>query len=798
MFKIVILSAIRSLLKYKQMSIINLMGLILGLTSFLFIVHYILYERSFDSFFPKSEKIYRVNLKIDKEGETVYNGAKTPRALYFAMKREIPELEANGLAYFEKCLVNYKTTSYANQDVLWVSEDFEKVFPLDMIAGVADYSRPRTGIISETAAKALYRDEDPIGKILEVNQGMPIEITGIFKDLPPNTHFSARYFVSVKTWVEMGAIGEQGDWQWNGWWNYIKLKDNSSPEATTSKINSFITTYMTFLGEDNREGKFSLQPLKDLHFVQGIDGELGAVSDYSSLINLIVIALVTLIIAWINYVNLSTAHAQARSTQISMRKLIGASGTHLWQQSLAESFILNISALLISFPLYLIFLKSFASLFNIPVNQVKIPVLYFLIIVILIVLGGILFSSIFHGFELSKINTLKEQKKIKRGSVKKGLVIFQMALSIIFLVSTLMVYRQISFMKNRNLGIELDKVIVCTGPASLNADPNKRERYEGFESDLLSHTGFQSMTFNMFVPGQEPGYGFYEFNNPSGGKNPDNLFFVNNASDGLIETYQLKLLAGKGFEKKREQNRNKIIVNELGSQLLGFENPEDAIGRQIFRDNDTTAAEIIAVVADFHNEGLHKYIYPVVWTNDYPWEFGYFSVRLNTTDMQAAIKELETVWNRHYPKDNFDFVFADEQFNRQYQSDSRYSKFYLWLTILSIGIATMGLFGLILFYLDKHKKEISLRKVNGASTGQILVMLNRNFVIWVSIAFLIATPVTWLLMNKWLDNFAYKTTLSAWIFIIAGLAVLGITLLTVTAQSWKAATKNPVEALRYE
>ena len=198
MLRIIFISAFRSLLKYKHMSVINLIGLIAGLTSFLFAVHYILFEFSYDSFFQKSENVYRVNLEVQKEGQSIYHGAKTPRALFFAMKREIPEIEANGLAYFEKCLVSYQDRNIANQDVLWVSEDFEKVFPLEMIEGVADYSRPRTGVISATRAKALYGNENPIGKIMGVNQGMPIEITGIFKDLPPNTHLQAQYFVSVK------------------------------------------------------------------------------------------------------------------------------------------------------------------------------------------------------------------------------------------------------------------------------------------------------------------------------------------------------------------------------------------------------------------------------------------------------------------------------------------------------------------------------------------------------------------------------------------------------------------------
>ena len=799
MLRIIFISAFRSLLKYKHMSFINLIGLIAGLTSFLFAVHYILFEFSYDSFFQKSENVYRVNLEVEKEGQSIYHGAKTPRALFFAIKREIPEIEANGLAYFEKCLVSYQDRNIANQDILWVSEDFEKVFPLEMMDGIADYSRPRTGVISATCAKALYRDENPIGKIMGVNQGMPIEITGIFKDLPPNTHLQAQYFVSVKTWVEMGAINAEGNWRGNNWWNYIRLKDGSSPEMTTAKINSFIQSYMGFLAEDKRNAKYSLQPLKNLHFIQGIEGEMGAITNYSSLINLIVIAVITLFIAWINYVNLSVAHAQSRSVQIRTRKLIGASDFHLWHQSLAESSILNIAALIISFLLYLIFLNSVASVFNIPVDRASIPVGYVILISVLTVSGGIFFSGMFHGIELTRIKILPDQKHVGGGKLKSGLVVVQMALSILFLISTLMVYKQISFMKNKDLGVALNDVVVLTGPASLNADGNKRQRYEGFRSDLQSQTSVEGVTFNQFVPGQEPGFGFREFNNPMQGKSPENQILENNAGRGFIKTYGLKLLAGNDFSENEAQNLNRVILNEMSSQLLGFESPEDAIGKEIFRKgNNTTPLKIAGVVADFHHEGLHKAIYPIIWNNQFPSEFGYFSVRINTQNLQETLSRLQATWTRHYPKDNFDFVLANEQFNRQYESDSRFSKLYVWLTLLSIGIATIGLYGLILFYLEKRKKEISLRKVNGANIGQIIHLINLTFIKWVVIAFVIAIPVAYYAMHKWLENFAYKTDLSWWIFALSGLLTLGIALFTVSWQSFKAASKNPVEVLRYE
>ena len=315
---------------------------------------------------------------------------------------------------------------------------------------------------------------------------------------------------------------------------------------------------------------------------------------------------------------------------------------------------------------------------------------------------------------------------------------------------------------------------------------------------MKSLPGVEDVTFNMFVPGQEPGYGFREFTNPSKGKSPDTRVFENNVGAGFIEVYGLKLLAGIDFTESQTQNRRSVILNESTRKLLGFSSPEEAIGKEIFRRGEADALKVVGVVADFHHEGLHKAIYPIVWNNQYPSEFGYFSALVNTKNTQETLAQMRRVWERHYPKDNFDYVFANEQFNRQYESDSRFSKLYVWLTLLSIVIASTGLYGLILFYLEKRKKEISLRKVNGATISQVIAMINFNFVKWVAIAFVVATPAAYYIMQRWLENFAYKTELSWWIFALAGALALGIALLTVSFQSWKAATRNPVEALRYE
>jgi putative ABC transport system permease protein len=799
MIRLILVSAIRSLLKYRHLSMINILGLVAGLTSFLFIAHYLVYEFSFDSFIPENERVYRVNLKIEKDGNIIFNGAKTPRALYFAIKNELPEVEANGLAYFEKCLVTYRDTKIANQDFLWVDDGFEKVFPLEMIAGKADYSRPGVGLISETSAKALFGNENPVGKIMGVNQGMPIEITGIFRDLPSNTHLTARYFASVNTWVEMGAISELGDWHWNGWWNYIRIREGIHAELTLQKINSFTARYKTFLEDDDRKAHYSLQPLKDLHFINGLEGEMGAVTNYSSLINLIALALVTLFIAWINYVNLATAHAQTRSVQISIRKLLGATSTHLWYQSLAESILLNFVAVVISCAIYFSLLGIFSTAFYIPVLQADIPGVYIFILSFLVITAGILFSSIYHGIVLGKAGMLQKKKGPPVGIYKNGLVMVQMALSIVFFICTAMVFRQISFMKNQDLGIDLSGVIVCTGPASTHADPFKQQRYENFRSEVLDHAGYHSMAFKLYVPGQEPGTGFREVYNPSQGVTPDIRFFYNNAGAEFIEVFQMKILAGRGFSEDNRQNVNKVVINESSMAALGFESPEHSVGQRVYRrSGNDVPLEIIGVVADFHNEGLQKPIYPIFWHNQYPPEFGYFALRVGPGRPQDYVARLNEVWDRHYPDDTFDFVIAETLFNGQYISESRFGKFYLWLTFLSIAIATIGLYGLILFFLNNKIKEIGIRKVHGAGVSDIVMMFYLNLVKWVSIAFLFAAPVSWFLMNNWLQNFAYRATQSPWIFVAAGLITLCIALAATSWQMWNTAKRNPVDSLRYE
>jgi putative ABC transport system permease protein len=799
MFKIHFLSAKRTLLKNRGIAVINICGLTMGLTAFLFIIHYLFYEVSFDSFFPGSASIYRINADIKTGEEIFYHGTKTSRGLYFSLKKDVPGIEANGDAYFESCLIRYKESQLAQQRVLWVDEGFEIVFPFNLTKGNIDFTRPLTGIIAKSKVSAVFGNEDPIGKIMKVNEGMPVEITGVFNDLPSNTHLTADYYISLKTWENYNWISRNPDWNSNSYWNYIKLSRGVNLK-TMEKTLTDIVNANTTRRVSQRTSTIFLQPLSDLHYIRGLEGEMGSQTNQKSLFFLFIIAVLTILIAWINYVNLSTALAAKRADEIGMRKLIGASGFHIWLQSFIETVILNLLAILLSVILYRAFLNVFAGYFEIPLSQAVFPVKYVFLSLFGIALLGIFFSSLYNTLTLTGLNPFSGKKAVKKNqSFQKGMVIAQMALSIVFISITLTVYKQILFMKKADMGISLGEVITINAPASLNTDTAKRTRFLSFRRDLLQEPIFKSATANIFTPGQAPRYGYTEYVRPDAGIRPNSRFFENNGDDGLIETFGLKLLAGRNFSSRPSDNRRKVMLNESSVKELGFINPEEAISKNIYRANrDTIPIEVIGVLADFHNEGLQKPIYPMIYNNGHPFEFGFYSVRLNTSNITKALENLKVIWLNHYPSDPMDFFFADEFFFRQYQSETRFGKFYTTLTILSITIACLGLYGLIVFYLNQKRKEIGLRKINGARVGEVMVMLNKDFTQWVAVAFVIALPVSYYIMHKWLQNFAYRTELSWWIFVLAGLIALGLALLTVSLQSWRAATKNPVEALRYE
>jgi putative ABC transport system permease protein len=418
------------------------------------------------------------------------------------------------------------------------------------------------------------------------------------------------------------------------------------------------------------------------------------------------------------------------------------------------------------------------------------------LLVIGLIVAGILITSMISSIPMLKVNpALQQQKKTMKNSGSQWLVALQFFTSVFLVISSITVAKQISFMQKAQLGVDLEQVLVINGAASTHSDPLRREHFIMFRDEAVQMPGIESGTASMNVPGQPVRYRNSNLSRPEQQSILTRQVTVGQVDDGYIDTYSLQLLAGRNFEQPFRNDSANVIISESTAKLLEFNLPTEAINRQIRMDNRVYT--IKGVVNDFHHEGLKKPAEPIIFTHVHPYEFGFYSFKLKG-DMQQILARLKPIWDKHYPNDPMDYFFSNEYFNRQYNDELRLSKILTAFTLFAILVASLGLFGLVSFFAQQRTKEIGIRKVNGATVSDIILLVFSFFMRYEIAAFLLACPFAWYFMNRWLQSFAYQTTISWWVFLLTGLVAMLISIVSVISQSWKAARSNPVEALRYE
>jgi putative ABC transport system permease protein len=782
--------------KNKFHALLNIFGLAGGLLFFVQLVIYIGYEKGYDKYFKSADRVYRINYDITQNGEKVLHSAKTPRRLFRVLKDEIPEIEMSAITYYEDVLVRYNEQLFSDQSDLWVEGDFSGIFELELIRGVAKLNDAWNCIISESKAKEIFGNEDPIGKVILVNEGMHHEITGIFKDLPANCHIHCDYFMPIRTWVESGGISHEENFFGSGWWTYIKIINGADPQKVEEALEQVSQKYLTFLERQNRIGKFTLQPLEKLHFSTDRDGEFGTSTREKTVDALTLIAALILVIVWMNYGNLSTAIARKRLNVFAIYKKLGAGKLTLFGMSLIESIIINSAAIIISLILYFLTSDLFSRIINTPISGGFINYSEIIVLTVVLIAAGTVVMALIGSVPSLKVNpALLQQRKISKKSSFLWLVGLQFFMSCFLVICSLTVARQIHFMQKADLGINLDHVIVLRGAASTHTDSLRREHYNAFREEVLQHPGFLSGTASMNIPGQPMRF---RISNLSRSEMPGELkreVTLDNIDDGYIPTYGLKLLAGRNFEQPIRLDSAKAIITESLEQILDFPSPESAVGRQ-FRIGNANIT-IKGVVNDFHHEGLKKPGEPVIFVHRHPFEFGYYSFRVEG-DMQKILTQLRAIWPKHYPNDPFDYFLSNEYFDLQYNEEIRLSRILTAFTLFAIIVASLGLYGLVSSIAEQRTKEIGFRKVNGATVKDIMLLMFSYFIRFEIPAFLLACPLAWIIMHKWLQGFAYQATFSWLIFVLTGIIAFLIATGSVITQSYRAATKNPVDALRYE
>jgi putative ABC transport system permease protein len=797
MLKSYLTIALRYLKRHKIYSFINISGLAIGMACCVLILLWINDEILYDRFNEQRENLYRVVNDLNY-GPISQLTVGTAYPLGPAMKAEVPEVrEFVRTLSTRKILVAYGEKRYYEENFTFADPSIFSIFTFPFVQGDPDtaLSSPSSVVITKDMASKYFGSQDPIGKAIRTQNQNDYIVTGVTESIPKNSHLRFGFVASMERAVAMGARTH-----WSGWLysTYVLLQPNTSLEEVNTKLEAWIKT------KDSRETRYYLQPLSDIH-MYGLHGE-GAIRPLSFFS---ILALLILIIACINYMNLATARAGTRAKEIGLRKIVGAKKNNILKQFLSESVLFAFFALLISLCLVALFVPVFNHIsgkelsMNLAQNK-----LLFLGMLGITLLTGFLAGSypalFLSSFEADRI--LKESLSAKKfgthtASIRKSLIVFQFVLTVVLIISTTTVYRQLSFIKNRRLGFDKNYLIYT----QLRSEGNLWEQYDAqktwlnyqmLRNELSQNPNILDVSSATCLPfgamGQE--FGQLDWD----GKDPEYQVSMNHMAvdPHFLKTFHLEMIEGRFLSDEFLSDSQNFILNEAAVKATGLESP---VGKR-FRLLGKTE-KIIGVIKDFHFAPLHKKIEPLV-LHLMPYQYwmyrNYVFVRISSENVSQTIASIKKMWDRAIPGYPFEFHFLDDTIDARYRSEQRLETILRIFTFLAISISCFGLFGLIAFTAEQRTKEIGIRKVLGASMGSIVRLLSKEFVLLVVLANIIAWPVAYLVMTSWLKNFAYRTEIGFVTFVFSGFAALIIAFLTVCFQSIKAALANPVESLRYE
>ncbi|EHQ26295.1 ABC transporter permease [Mucilaginibacter paludis] len=810
----------RNIMKNKAFSCINIFGLSAGLTCCMLIALYLHYETSYDSYHKNIDNLYQVGTTMIKKGKKDDNTAHTSPPISAALKQEFPEIAETArlvnLFTDEVNLVQYTTP--ANQKKSFLEEHgfiadpaFFKLFTYNFIEGQPDnaLANPNTIVISENMAKKIFGNEPAIHKVIHVSSNMngahDYIVTGVFRPVNAPSHIDANFFLSLPGGGLDQYLQQQGnDFARNNmFYTYVLLKPGASAAKLESKFPAFIKKFaandLKRMGRDKRQ---FLTPVKDLHLSSVLTSNVSSPASRTYLFVLASIALFTLLIACINFMNLSTARSSKRSSEVGVRKVLGAEKSDLVKQFLGESMLMTLIAFLIALLVTVLLLPVF--------NQVsgKNIVLSFGAdkYMIGLFLGMALFTGFIAGsypaFYLSSFNPVKVLKgkltnSLAVASVRKGLVVFQFSISVVLIVATVVIARQMNFMRNAPLGFAKDEqIIVPLRSAAAKA------MYSSMKSELKSNTNIVSVAASAYYPGiiNPSDAAFYQGDGQTMADAKHTR--LNYIDEDFLHTLDFKQVAGRFYSPQfKSDTGNVIIVNESAVKQYGFASPQKAIGKSIYYNvqGKQYPIQIIGVVKDFHYEDLHLPVTPygfqlVTGKHD----FNYLVVHAKAGSTTPALKAVENLWHKYDPNEPFEYTFLDDDFQKNYIADNRLQAMVSYFTIIAILISCLGLLGLAAFSAEQRTREIGLRKVLGAKVSSIVSLLSADFLKLIIVSIVIATPIAWWAMNKWLQEFAYRKPIDWTIFAYTTLITIAIGMATIGSQAIKAAIANPVKSLRSE
>jgi putative ABC transport system permease protein len=794
--------AIRHILKHKGFSFINIVGLAIGIACSVLILLYVSHELSYGKFHEKADRIYRLALRASI-GDTKISQTLSSSETFRRLQMDSPEIVAGvKILKLDGTPVVFKGNTFYEQKFFAVDDTFFDIFTFPLIHGDLRtvLTEPNTMVISEATALRYFGSMDAVGKILRADFSfnstrIDFKITGISENVPDNSHFHYDFLVSSSSFP---ALINNKDWSANNFITYLLLQDGISQEVFDEKLKEFVRNYLgrerfdAWVAEGNY-WELYLQPLTGIHLNSDLNGEFEANGNATYVYIFLIVSLIILFIACINFMNLSMAKSSLRAKEVGMRKVVGSNRSGLVLQFLSESLVLSFISLAIGLVIVVILLPFYGNLIG---RQLEIHLFdnWFVFPSLLgLGLGVGLVSGSYPAFFLSSFKPITVFRGISAGSkgnswLRNILVIFQFTISIFLIIGTLVVNQQLKFFQNTKLGFDKEQVLVVQNPGALenNTAP--------FKETLCKHSSIVDVSGSNTLPGRS-------FNNIFFGAEGVNGKFTLNlcvCDHDFLKTLKLEMAQGRFFSREFPSDAKAAVINEKAAEVLGWENP---LGKKIWDLENQRKFTVIGVIKDYHYESLHQEIRPqaqLLSGDYYTGGENYISVRLNTENIVQTILYVENTWKNFAPGKPFEYSFLDDDYDSLYMNEMQTRKLFSIFSFLAIFIACLGLFGLASFIAERKTNEIGIRKILGASVPRIVNHLNKRFIKWVLIATLIAWPAAWYAMSRWLQNFAYRIDLSWWMFVLAAVLAIMIALITVSFQTVKAALKNPADSLRYE
>ncbi|MCG6189808.1 ABC transporter permease [Maribellus maritimus] len=828
-FKIVL----RLIKKQKLPSLLSIFVLTLGMTSFLLIFFYIQHEKNFDRLWKAPDQIFRLALK-----KTLPNGSKTTSATNYpglcrVLADEIPEIEcATGLW---PDVVTAFTTEHFLKDArfYWSDANVFKVFNRPFIAGDATNPFPtiQSAVISEKAALTLFGQKDPLNEHFKLNEGWEFVVAGVFADIPENSHLKADILISRESLYYYithfdnatsklrlepitGSLEPPSSsgrlWRNPQAYTYFRLKKNVKISSVSQKFPAIYKKYTSHLIEDGQKSAFILQPVKSIHANSDFEQEISPNTDSKTISALYIIAFLILVMSWIIFVNFQITQIIERAKEIGLKKVGGASSSGLLSQITLQSVMINAFSILLALGLFFALRGQLSRYVGIN-GQLPVHSIFLLRFIGLFIAGSFL-SGIYPAFILiSKRTQMLLSNRFAKNNdgftLRRSLIVFQFAASIGLLIGTITIIRQVSFMKNKDVGLKIKQTAYSFTPMSLIKKEGATQKLVSYMNEINKLPGIKATTVSSCIPGKEISFHSNHIYPEGKPELKGDNFGILNIDHRFQEVFEPKLLAGKIFTEEDSPEGTKLAINRAACKTWGFPSPEAAVGKFVevevndFLSIPKSTFQICGVIEDFHQESPRKKIEPLLLMHSYRWKYdvGYITTLFDGSALpDEMLSALKKEWEKFFPVDPFEIKFTNEKYQLQMSADKKLAGIFSVYTFLSVLLAVLGLFGLAANSIQKRTKEIGIRKVNGAKITEVMAMLNADFIKWVILSFVIAVPVAWYTMQKWLEKFASKTDMSWWIFVLAGLLTLGIALLTVSFQSYKAATRNPVESLKYE